>query len=257
MGALSDGAEPAPVTPRGRWRRWLLAASVLAALLGLPSLLSWQQRGLNRAAGLSNIRRVAYGALLYSQDWDGRFMPIARRRETGDWQTWPQTLSPYVGTPATFSNPANPVQESLKHPSEGYPVLTSFAFNRRFWDTFAPGPFPLENLELPAQTALFVGAGPMWRDPLEAPRRRADGTDTALLEYGDTLDRRDGFSPYPSPHDGQTVVAAADGHGILVKVQHYTASQGEHDRLFGRIGGDIYNWNGGHPNGETDRPSRE
>jgi hypothetical protein len=241
------------------WRRGLLAAVVLiAAVIGLSPLLAWQKMGQQRALSLNNMRRLGNGLLLYAQDWDGCLMPPAKRLPDGAWQTWPEGLRPYVAPQSTFVNPANPVALSGKgarHPVYGYPVRTSYALNRRVWDTFAPGPFPMENLELPGQTALLVEAGPMWRDPLHPPRGPA--SPFALLDYGDTTDRVNGLSPYPSSHDGRMVAVAADGHGVLLKVEHYSPPDGPRDPLYGRIGDNLYNWNGGHPNGQTDRPPRE
>jgi hypothetical protein len=97
----------------------------------------------------------------------------------------------------------------------------------------------------------------MWRDPRKPPYRKTDRSAFARLIYSDTLDRVDGFCPYPSPHAGKMVVVAADGHAEVIDIEHYTREDGAHDRLYGRLGKDLYNWNGGHPNGETDRPPRE
>lgn len=263
MGTLSEAETPpspelpaAPSRKRLVWIGACLFALVLAGVT-LPPLLAWQRAGQMRAQSLSNVRRLAFGALLYSQDWDGRLMPPESPRPNGRWQTWPDTLRPYVGPVSVFNNPANPITSEFKHPSLGYSVRAAYAVNRRFWNTFAPGPFPLENLELPAQTALFVEAGPMRPDPLRPPAPGVSLPKIALLDYGDMLDRVNGLCPYPSVHDKRMAVAAADGHGLLVTVEHYRPSDGDHDVLYGRLGGDIYNWNGGHPNGATDTPPRE
>jgi len=229
---------------------------VIGLTLGfvLPPLLRWRQMGEERARSLSNIRRIATGALLYAQDWDGRLMPVAERLPAGPWETWPQTLKPYVGGEDTFDNPANPTTPATRHPDHKYLIRSSYALNRRFWSTFSPGPFPLDNLELSEQTALFVEAGPFWNSPTN--RIRAASPRPALLDYGDTTDRRETLVPYPSTHDGRMAVVAADGHGVVVTVEHYDGSA-RHDTLYGRIGGNIYNWNGGHPNGATDGAPRE
>jgi prepilin-type processing-associated H-X9-DG protein len=97
----------------------------------------------------------------------------------------------------------------------------------------------------------------MWRRPRSPDSSDANGTGFALLDYGDTTDRYRNLFAYPSPHDGRMTVVAADGHGLLITVDHYGPADGSHDPLYGRVGGNIYNWNGGHPNGETDRPPRE
>ncbi|HZO89293.1 MAG TPA: hypothetical protein VFB38_13250 [Chthonomonadaceae bacterium] len=261
MGALGQeppsGPLPGRFPPRRDARRLIVAALIVLLLgVGLPPLLSWQRSEDQRATSLSNLRRLGMGFLLYAQDYDGRAMPPVLRRPDGSWLTWDISLRPYVGLPALFDNPSNPVGPQTHHPTDGYRVHTSYALNRRLWDTFAPGPFPFENLELPEQTVLFVEAGPMWRDPLHPPRP-GERSALALLVYGDTTDRVNGLCPYPSSHDGRMALIAADGHTTTVKVEHYGPRSGPHDTLYGRIGGNTYNWNGGHPNGETDRPARE
>jgi hypothetical protein len=260
MGALNsetplESSQALPV-PRPSWPMRLGGGLLLGivAWIALPPLLQWRQMGEQRALSLSNIRRIGTGALLYAQDWDGRLMPVAERLPGGAWQTWPETLRPYVGGDSTFENPANPTTAATRHPTAGYPVHSSYALNRRFWNVFSPGPFPLENLELSEQTAMFVEAGPFWIRPTR--RQRGDSATFALLDYTDTTDRRQGLVPYPASHDGRMAVVAADGHGAMVTVEHYDAKS-RHDPLYGRIGGNLYNWNGGHPNGETDRPPRE
>ena len=259
MGALNPQDPPDAVLMGGAARRFRLLRVGIIAVIGLtvwlvlPPLLHWRQMGEERARSLSNIRRIATGALLYAQDWDGRLMPVAERLTTGVWETWPQTLKPYVGGDDTFENPANPTT-TTRRPVDKYLVRSSYALNHRFWSTFSPGPFPLDNLELSEQTALFVEAGPFWSAPTHNVRSAQPRP--ALLDYGDTTDRRQALIPYPSTHDGRMAVVAADGHGVMVTVEHYDGSA-RHDTLYGRIGGNIYNWNGGHPNGETDSAPRE
>jgi hypothetical protein len=263
MGALNPETPPEPAlsVPISRPAWPLRAGGVLllgiAAWIGLPPLLQWRQMGEQRALSLSNIRRIGTGALLYAQDWDGRLMPLAERESGGDrptWHTWPETLRPYVSGESTFENPSNPTTAATSDPTLGCPVHASYAFNRRFWNVFSPGPFPLENLELSEQTAMFVEAGPFWSRPTH--KLRTDSPAYALLGYGDTTDRWKGLVTYPSTHDGRMAVVAADGHGIVVTVEHYD-TKSRHDPLYGRIGGSLYDWNGGHPNGETDRAPRE
>ncbi len=259
MGALT----PEPPTElsqrvaatRPHWPVWAGMALLVCifAGIGLPPLLEWRQMGERRALSLSNIRRIGTGALLYAQDWDGRLMPVAEPLN-GRWQTWPETLRPYVGGESTFENPSNPTNSATHDPTSGYPVRASYAFNRRFWSAFSPGPFPLDNLELSEQTAMFVEAGPFWISPTHKPS--ANSSALALLDYGDTTDRWQGLVPYPSTHDGRIAVVAADGHGAIVTVEHYDGKT-RHDPLYGRLGGNLYNWNGGHPNGATDRAPRE
>jgi prepilin-type processing-associated H-X9-DG protein len=70
--------------------------------------------------------------------------------------------------------------------------------------------------------------------------------------YHDTAGRAAAF---PALHDERMNVAAADGHVATVKPAHYAMNG--HDPLLGRLGGSIYNWNGGHPNGDTAGPPKE
>jgi hypothetical protein len=251
--AQSGTASP-PTNPR-TWRLILFATTLLAILV-IPPVFRWQRMSEERASSLSNIRRIGQGALMYAQDWDSNMMPPEQEISERQWLTWPRLLQPYVSPDSTFSNPSNPVlpfRSSLRNPMNDYPIDSSYAVNRRLWNTFAPGPFPLDNLEMPDQTVFFVEAGRMWEFPL----RWTEGHNIGLIDYGDTTDRYGHLCPYPSTHDGRMAVVAADGHGALITVQHYDAKDGPHDALYGRLGSGIYNWNGGHPNGETDRPPRE
>lgn len=251
-----ESAVVTPLPPRRRRQVLFALLTVALCVAFLPPLFAWQQMGEERALSLSNLRRLSSGALLYAQDWDACTMPPSYPVDAHFWQTWPSLLRPYVSPDSTFSDPSNPVlpfHSAVREPGRTYPVNSSYALNRRFWNTFGPGPFPLANLELPEQTALFVEAGPMWKSPY----RPNEGRPLAFLEYGDTMDRYGELYPYPSPHDGRMAVVAADGHGTILKVVHYDPKDGPHDTLYGRIANSIYNWNGGHPNGETDRPPRE
>jgi hypothetical protein len=254
MGTLKPG------TRRRLWPGLLALLAVVVILALLPPLHAWQQSGEQRSLSLSNLRRLATSAQLYAQDYDGRIIPPAERLPDGLWLTWPDRLNAYGAIPAILDNPANPVSSApgpLKHPTLGYKIRTSYALNRRFFGTFAPGPFSLDNLELPEQTVLFIEAGPMWSTSGRQAHDPPTPHRVARLDYGDTTDRTGLLFPYPSTHEGRIAVAAADGHAVTVRVEHYTPSDGPHDPLYGRLGGNIYNWNGGHPNGETDRPPHE
>ena len=225
----------------------------------LPPLFGWQEMGEERALSLSNMRRLGGGLLLYAQDWDYRFAPQVSGNGRGLSRTWPEAIRPYVGSDVAFSNPSNPVkpfQSLVRDPLDNCSVDTSYALNRRFNGTFAPGPFPIENLELPDQTALLVEAGPMREAPKSNGKSKTQ-RDIALIGYSDTTFRVANLVPYPSTHDGKMAIVAVDGHGAVVSVAHYNDKSGAHDSQYGRIGAGIYNWNGGHPNGETDRPVRE
>lgn len=256
-------------------KRWILTfVLVLGSILvvvATPLLYQWQQVGEQKARSLSNLRRLSDSWQLYAQDWDGYPVPPVERRPDGNWLTWQQRLGGYGVSEYLFENPSNQTgtrrhdrylpnhlpTDGLHDPKRGFAVETSYALNSRFWNTFAPGPFPAENLELPAQTVLFIEAGPMSPDPLRAPHDRKESGDLALIEYGDTLDRLSGRYCYPSTHDGKMALVAADGHAPSLRVEHYLPSDGPHHPLYGRIGADIYNWNGGHPNGELDQPPHE
>ncbi len=234
----------------------LLVLAALAAAFGLPPLIGWQRMGSERALSLSNARRISTGLLLYSQDWDYRLMPPAERLPTGAWRPWPLRARAYVSPDSTFSNPSNPVtpfHSRVNAPRDGYPIDASYALNGRFWGAFSPGPFPLENLELPEQTVLLMEAGPMSRLRYEGDPRGSLG----VVIYGDTTDRIEGLIPYPSTHAKKMAVVAADGHGAVVTIEHYDQMLGLHDTLYGRVGANFYNWNGGFLNGQTDRPPRD
>ena len=103
-------------------------------------------------------------------------------------------------------------------------------------------PFPIENLELPAQTALVVESGALTQP----------STNYSAAAYWDIGEQP---GAYPSPHTHRMNIAAADGHVVGLKIAHYSLAG--HDPLYGRLGGSIFNWNGGHPNGDTAGPPRE
>lgn len=224
-----------------------LALAATGLIAGLLSLLAWQRAQSQRTACQSNQRRLAIALLLYAQDNEGCLPPPEQRRSDGGWRTWVDALEPYVVREGTTVCPANPAQ-GARNPYQGYPFPHSFALNERFYGVFAPGPFPIENLEIQARTVLLVEGG--WFRA-EGPFGRPTYP-WAMSVYWDTA-----WWPnvYPSPHAGRMNVVAADGHAITVTVAHYSAA--DHDPLYGRLGGTIYNWNGGHPNGETSGPPRE
>jgi hypothetical protein len=241
--------------------RWAAAiAAAIGLAIGLPQLLAWQRSQEQESQSVGNIRRVAVALLSYAQDWDDRLPPIAARRGSGSWTTWPEAVAGYESARSSFVDPANPVPLSgpaCTNPIDHYAVRTSFALNARFWNTFGPGPFPVGNVELPEQTALLIDAGPLSREPREPASRASDRSRFAFLDYGDTTDRYNGLFRYPSPHSGLITVIGLDGHAVSRRVAHYSPSDGPHDRLYGLLVPGIYNWNGGHPNGQTDRPRRQ
>lgn len=254
-----DSADPDQ--PKSSSRRRLVSGVFgVLILLGIFPIWRWQAINRQRMLSTTNMRKVGNSLLLYMQDWDYRLPPPAEKDKNGEWVSWAHRIRPYVGNDSVFSNPSNPVepfQSKLRHPTEGRPIDTSYALNRRFWNTFSAGPFPTENLELPSETALLVEAGAMTRVSERPVFQFGTHAGVALDLYGDTTDRVNGLIPFPSVHDGQSVIVALDGHSIASKPAHVDAAGGPHDLLYGRISYGMFNWNGGHPNGETDRPVRE
>jgi prepilin-type processing-associated H-X9-DG protein len=254
MGTLKNG---------GRKRIIVASCGVLfcvGATAAVPPVLSWQRLNANRTLSLSNMRRLTIALQLYAQDYDGCIPLPAEHRSNGSWLTWPDRIKGYAALTSILDNPSNSVASGsgrIVEPLQGFRITTSYALNHRFNGQFGRGAFPLDNLELSNQTALLVEAGPMWSTSGRSGDSVTTRSNFARIEYGDTLDRYQGYVPYPSTHGGKMAVAAADGHATAVTVEHYTDADGPHDPLYGRIGGDIYNWNGGHPNGDVDRPPRE
>ncbi|MDE2126296.1 MAG: hypothetical protein KGJ62_06885 [Armatimonadetes bacterium] len=259
---MSDGpGANAPASRRGPGARTGIAvvvALVVIMSIAVGPLYRWQQLESQRTESISNLRQLANAFLEYSQDWDDHPMEPARPLASG-WQLWPDDLRGYITGHSVLSNPSNRIDPDhpLEDPSRRYAVSTSYALNRRVWGVFSPGPFPLDNLELPERTAMFVEAGPMWSAPVPSETVGASHGHIAKLTYGDTEDRYSSLFAYPSLHGNRLALVAMDGHALSVVVSHYTAASGPHDSLYGRIGGHIYNWNGGHPNGRTDQPARE
>ena len=238
--------------------RILAAGLLLAALASIAPLTAWQRREQRDAVSLSNLRRLGQGALLYSQDWDDRPPPpvLAVVTPAGtQYRTWPQFLLSYLPDKTTLDNPLNPLAKNTTDPTGKYAVTSGYALNSRFYNTFGPGTYPLDNLELPYRTVLFIEAGPTQSDPLHPVP--ADASAVARLDYGDVGNVVNGRFCYPSPHHGKIALVAADGHAETVAVAHYRPTDGPHDRRYGRVGGAIYNWNGGFATGETDKPPRE
>lgn len=239
----------------------IIALILLGLMLALMPLLHWQQGEIAQERSLSNLRRLADSLQLYAQDYDGCLMPPVEFRKEAPPLTWPVRAQGYLSSlPGLLDNPANPVSAAphpLTDPTHRYRIPTSYALNRRFFGVFSKGPFSLDNLELPEQTVLLVEAGPMWSHTGRGTNRTPTPHSIARLDYGDTADRVQGLVCYPSTHFGKMAVVAADGHAKSLRVAHYGSADGLHDPLYGRIGDDIYNWNGGHPNGLTDTPPHE
>jgi|GEM_PF-1627016 len=233
--------------PRRALRHWLPVVGLAALAVASVPALQWRSYQMGRVRCQSNLRRLAVSLLLYAQDHDYRFPMPDRPAERGGARTWADLLKTYVDRRPIMECPWNRLG-GLRRTDQGIPFASSYALNSRFWGRFAPGPYPIENLELPSQTVLLVEAG----------RRRADGPfGTRLLEtvthtYWDT-----GVSPgaYPSAHRRKMNIVAVDGHARTITVAHYDLDGHNPER--GRLGGGIFNWNGGHPNGDTAGPPAE
>lgn len=243
-GNRSAGANPS--SARRTTRQIVLAVVVLMVVAASVPALMWQRAESTRTRCQSNMRRLSTALLLYAQDHDGRFPPPEYRIASGDWRTWVDPLNYLISPDKITSCPRNPA-EGARHPAFGFAYPHSYALNERFYGVFSSGPFPVENLELPAQTVLLAESGG-FHGPAPA---RSNGF-WCMDVYTDTAKWPAAFS---SPHDQKMNVSAADGHVVSVKVAHYSAEG--HDSFYGRLGGSIYNWNGGHPNGDTSGPPRE
>lgn len=238
--------EPAPGRP-GRMRRpgrSLLVAVAAAALLSgaAPFLEQTRREGAGRIICMGSARRLGSALLEYAQDYDGCLPPARCERVH-----WASLLQPYLGQDPLEPCPTHPIGHSHDPYGSGA-VPVGLGLNVRFDGYFAAGPFPLDNLEIPTQTALLVEAGPVLLDGPFGVRR----TDWAVPWYWDTS-----WWPgaYPSVHGKRNNVVAADGHAVSMKVAHY--SKTGHDPVLGRFGGSVYNWNGGYRNGWTLGPPAE
>ena len=273
-GQNTDGASESSLKPKpsrgdisnsaDNSKRTSKPTRILFGLLGLLALLiplwSWQTLNQQTMLSSTSIRKTGNALLIYSQDWDYRLPPPTEILASGKWVSWPQRIRPYLTSEAVLSNPSNPVEpfaSKAEHPTEPRTIDTSYALNRRFWNTFSSGPFPIENLELPGETVLLIEAGVMTAESSRPLLHFGIPQGEAFDTYGDTTDRVGTKIPYPAIHNGQTVVLALDGHSIAAKPAYTDKNSEAHDILYGRVVSGIFNWNGGHPNGETDRPVRE
>lgn len=225
-----------------------LTGAFLLLALAIVQALQWQREEAAKTGCLTNERRLATALLLYGQDHDGRLPPPEYRLPDDTWRHWLDILRPYISQEEITTCPSNPVEGAVE-PFRGYSYSSGYALNCRFYNVFDPGPFPIENLELPAQTVLLVEGGSF-------PLKQISGVNVpglgAMSLYTDTAEWP--FA-YRSPHKGRMNVVAADGHTVSLKIAHYTPTG--HEARYGRLGGSIYNWNGGHPNGDTGGPPRE
>lgn len=222
--------------------------AVMAVIAGGIPTIRWRSYQLGRVRCQTNLRRLSMALLLYAQDHDYRFPPPDYRTRNMGYRTWVDLLRMYIDRQRILECPWNPVGEG-KHREKGFSFRSSYALNARFWDHFFPGPFPIENVELPEGTVLLVEAGRRRTgSPFDPPGTAPWITHT----YWDT-----GADPtaYPSPHDRRMNIVALDGHIQTITVAHYCPAN--HDAEYGRLGGGVFNWNGGFPNGDTSGPPRE
>jgi prepilin-type processing-associated H-X9-DG protein len=227
---------------RGRYLPSLIGVAGSMVIIGLWFGVRLALAESSRTLCLTNERRISSALLLYCQDHDGCLPPPEYPAAPRGWRHWFGLLEAYLPSEEPLLCPKLDVR-GAKSP-RGYEFATTYALNERFFGRFGPGPFPLENLELPANTAMLVEAGAWW-----FPGR---GTRAISPQYFDTVASVEMF---PAPHGGKMNVAAADGHVVSVKPAHY--GRDGHDPLLGRLGGTVYNWNGGHPNGDTGGAPRE
>lgn len=224
-------------------RRAALCVLLVLAVAGVVIAQLRRAEAVRRTVCLSNLRRLSTALLLYSQDHDGRLPPHQYQTARKEWRHWVDLLGFYIRGQSITRCPAQPDWPNLRDPYHGIPFESDYALNRRFFGVFGPGPFPIENVELPGQTVLLVEAGPYRHGgPFAAP-----SYPWAMIWYWDTA-----WWPnaYGSPHSGLMNVATADGKAVTLKVEHYTKDG--HDALHGRLGKAVYNWNGGFPNKRTD-----
>ncbi|MBM3496729.1 MAG: hypothetical protein FJX72_20775 [Armatimonadetes bacterium] len=244
--------DPVPSTKAPRRRLtapWAAVAVVVVVALiaaGIPAmqLRSYQ---MGRVRCQTNLRRLSMALLLYAQDHDYRFPPPDYRTPAGGYRTWVDLLRMYIDRQRILECPWNPVGDG-KHKQKGFTFRCSYALNARFWGHFLPGPFPIENVEMPGGTVLLVEAGLRRTGSPFEPAAPPWITHT----YWDT-----GADPlaYPSPHNRRMNIVALDGHIQTIFVAHYGPAN--HDAEYGHLGGGVFNWNGGFPNGDTSGAPRE
>jgi prepilin-type processing-associated H-X9-DG protein len=241
----AGGPSPARRVPRSWWKAAAAAGILIVIAVAVPAL-HWQYEESTRVRCQSNMRRLGTALLLYAQDHDGRLPPPQFRTATGEWRHWLDSISYLISPDEISVCPVNGAKGAVQ-PLLGFPFPHSYALNERFYDVFSAGPFPTENLELPAQTVMLAESGGF--------HGQAPGKGAGFWSMNVYTDTARWPAAYPSPHSGKMNIAAADGHVVSLKIAHYRPEG--HDSFYGRLGGSIFNWNGGHPNGDTSGPPRE
>ncbi len=251
---LSPDTPPVKANMPIQTRILLTAFIVIVAAVVTPPIFMWRTREMAQALSLSHLHRLSYDLQLYAQDYDGGLPQPIDSRACIDWTT---RLRGYNIHKSTLINPSNHSDVPIHDPLDACQVHSGYALNERFYGYFAKGPFPLYNLEIPEQTALLVEAGPMWNRTGRHGDAGVKSSHYGMFAYTDTEDRVSNLVPFPSTHNGRLAIVAADGHALSVRVMHYSKKDGPHNRIYGRIGNDIYDWNGGRMNGHTESPPQE
>ena len=244
---MSEAPQKENPPTRKRSTSLILALAVIICLYLFITGFNAQRAQASKTECITIERRLGTALLLYAQDHDGRFSPPDYEVPGHDWRHWAGILQPYLAQDEQLACPLLPMKGAHER-FHRYSYEVSYALNYRFFGAFSPGPFPIENLEMPAQTVLLVESG-RFLDPKAGD---PSGQYYAMSAYYD-ISQWPGA--YPSPHESKMNVIAADGHTVTLKLAHYKPEN--HDPLYGRLGGSIYNWNGGHPNGDTSGPPRE
>ena len=243
----SEAGDRAPALKGRISSRIALTIIGLVAVAAAVPAYHVQQVNEARVSCLSNQRRLSTALMLYAQDCNG-CLPPPDMPTPGGWNSWVNLIDSYIRGEQDIAICASNPAHGAKHATLGYSYPYSYALNKRFFGVFTPGPFPVENVEIPEQTVLLAEAGRLrLKSPFGPPEKPF-----AMSAYTDT-----GSNPlaYPSPHDGRMNLATADGHAVSLRIAHYSTIG--HDPQFGRVGGALFNWNGGHPNGDTAGPPRE
>ena len=173
----ADNPVPAPLKRANRVKTARIAALLLllTALASIAPLTAWQRRDQRDAVSLNNLRRLGQGLLIYAQDWDERPMPPALKVETANqtqWHTWPQSLLPYLPDKATLDNPSNPLAKETTDPTGVYPVMSAYALNSRFYNTFGIRNVSPRRPGTAEQNRLVPRGRPFAKRPATSHRRR-------------------------------------------------------------------------------------
>ena len=192
--------------------------SILAAIL-FP-VFARARENARRASCMSNMKQIALGVLMYTQDYDGHFSPYAPRDSSGayikdttsslpsgifkvnisptdHWQTWMDLIYPYVKSTQIFVCPS--AQKDDTAPSYGY--NTAFSGKGSDWYNYNKvSPYTdhyVSEAEInrPAEVVLFVDYNSVY-----SPRVSAHSMHSALT------------STELSPHLDGGNRAYADGH---------------------------------------------